>query len=152
MVLLIIIPETVNRQEIIQLETSKGMIKGTGIDTVSIDRISALIGRYGDRFLRKVFTEEEIAEGLGRKDSPSFFAARFAAREAFFKAIGTGWGRGIPLREVSVEKDESGRPRFRLSGRAEAALRERNVASAHLSLTHDGDSAQAMVIMEGVGP
>ena len=85
------------------------MIVGLGIDSVSISRIAGLIDRYGHRFLEKIFTEDEIAEGLGRRDSAQYFAARFAAREAFFKALGTGWGRGIPLKEVGVTKEESGK-------------------------------------------
>lgn len=125
------------------------MIAGVGLDTVSISRISRLIDRYGERFLRKVFSGREIEEGLRRKDAPSFFAARFAAREAFFKALGTGWGRGISLREVPVARDISGRPGFELSQRAEKALSALGIIRTHLSLTHDGDAAQAMVVMEG---
>jgi len=128
------------------------MITGIGLDTVSISRISRLIDRYGDRFIEKVFSDREIEEGLRRFDAPSFFAARFAAREAFFKALGTGWGRGISLREVSVVRDSSGRPGFELSSRAVRALETLGITRAHLSLTHDGDAAQALVVMEGEQP
>lgn len=125
------------------------MINGTGIDMVSIPRISGLIDRYGERFLRKVFTEAEIEEGLRRRDAAQYFAARFAAREAFFKALGTGWGRGISLREVAVVRDGSGRPGLEFSERLGSVLEERGVVRSHLSLSHDAGMAQALVILEG---
>ena len=125
------------------------MIAGIGIDTVSVPRISGLIDRYGERFLRKVFTDRERSEGLERVDSADFFAARFAAREAFFKALGTGWGRGISLKEVGVVRGDQGRPGFEFSERVKDVLEQRNIAFCHLSLTHDGGTAQALVIMEG---
>jgi holo-[acyl-carrier protein] synthase len=125
------------------------MIVGVGIDSVSIDRIEKLIEKHGRRFLEKVFTDDEIAEGLGRRDSGQYFAARFAAREAFFKALGTGWGRGISLREVSVEREESGRPRLVLSPKALQAAEKIGATTSHLSLSHEAGTAQAIVILEG---
>ncbi len=125
------------------------MIVGVGIDSVSISRIAVLIDRYGRRFLEKVFTEDEIAKGLRRRDAAQYFAARFAAREAFFKALGTGWGRGIPLKEVSVAREESGQPLLSLSGRALKTTESRGTSISHLSLSHEADIAQAIVILEG---
>ncbi len=125
------------------------MIVGVGIDSVSISRIAGLIDRFGRRFLEKVFTEDEISEGLERRNSAQYFAARFAAREAFFKALGTGWGRGIPLKEVSVAREESGRPFLSLSSRALEAAESRGTSISHLSLSHEADIAQAIVILEG---
>lgn len=110
-----------------------------------------MIDRYGKRFLHKVFTDHEVAEGSKRRDSASYFAARFAAKEAFFKALGTGWGRGISLKEVGVVREDMGRPVFDFSDRLSTVLKDRNIAFCHLSLTHDGDMAQALVIMEGGG-
>ncbi len=126
------------------------MIVGVGIDSVSISRIAGLLDRYGRRFLEKIFTEDEIAEGLGRRDSAQYFAARFAAREAFFKALGTGWGRGIPLKEVGVTREESGKPLLSLSRRAKEAAESLGASISHLSLSHEADIAQAIVILEGV--
>ncbi len=125
------------------------MISGIGIDTVTVSRIERLIARYGDRFLMKIFTGEEISEGSVRFGRGQFFAARFAAREAFFKALGTGMGRGISMKEVRVAKDGSGKPYIVLSGPARKAIEEKNVSAVHLSITHEGDLAQAIVILEG---
>ncbi len=127
------------------------MIFGTGTDMVSISRIERLIDKYGKRFLGKIFTEHELEESVNRRDRAQFFAARFAAREAFFKALGTGWGRGISLKEVSVVRSGLGKPDFALSGRASRVLEEQGITGTHLSITHDGDYALAFVIMEG-GP
>mgnify|MGYP001106456612 CR=1 FL=1 len=124
------------------------MIAGIGIDTVSISRFEKLIERYGARFLEKVFTDSERAEGGRRVAQASFFAARFAAREAFYKALGTGWGRGLPLKEVSVITGEGGRPALILGPRMVLELEERGISHQHVSLTHDGDSAVAIVILE----
>ena len=125
------------------------MIIGIGIDSVSIPRIRNLIDKYGDRFLGKIFTDHEIEESANRRDYAQFFAARFAAREAFFKALGTGWGRGISLKEVGVVKNDHGKPGFSFSEKTMVALEERDIVISHLSLTHDGEYAQAFVILEG---
>ena len=125
------------------------MIVGVGIDSVSISRIARLIDRYGRRFLEKIFAEDEISEGMERRDSAQYFAARFAAREAFFKALGTGWGRGIPLKEVSVTREESGKPLLSLSRRAKEAAESFGTSISHLSMSHEADIAQAIVILEG---
>ncbi len=124
------------------------MIAGIGIDIVSISRFERLIERYGSRFLVKVFTDRERKEGERKAVRAPFFAARFAAREAFYKALGTGWGRGLPLKEVSVASDESGRPSLTIGERMQTELAQRNIADCHVSLTHDGDSAVAVVILE----
>ena len=126
------------------------MIIGIGIDTVFISRIEKLIQERGERFLKKVFTDLEISDGLKRRENARFFAARFAAREAFFKALGTGWGRGFSLKEVSVITKKQGQPCLRFSGRIERILRLQGVTKSHLSLAHDGNNALAMVILEKV--
>jgi len=125
------------------------LIYGIGTDITSTPRFSHDIERYGKRFLEKIFTPAEIAEGDSRADGEIYFSGRFAAREAFFKALGTGWGRGLSLKEVSVEKDSNGRPHFNLSPRVQAVLDERGITRVHLSITHDADLAQAVIVMEG---
>lgn len=126
------------------------MIIGIGIDTVSISRIEKLILRRGEKFLQKVFSEQEIEEGGRLAGSAQFFAARFAAREAFFKAMGTGMGRGVSLRDIRIVRGKMGQPIFRFSARSENALKLKQVNRFHLSLCHEGDSAQAIVILEKV--
>jgi holo-[acyl-carrier protein] synthase len=126
------------------------MILGIGIDTVSISRMERLIAVRGDRFLRKVFSEGEIEEGKKRLTNAPFFAARFAAREAFVKALGTGFSQGVSLRDIEVIKGNRGQPELLLSARADSLLAAKGVVRCHLSVTHDGDGAQAIVILEGV--
>ncbi|UCF05688.1 MAG: holo-ACP synthase [bacterium] len=124
------------------------MIKGIGVDIVSISRIARLIERYGERFLRKIFTSTEISEGTTRFPSAHYFAGRFAAREAFFKALGTGWGRGISLKEVHITASETGRPNISFSDRIAQICVTHGIGRSHLSITHEGDIAQAIVILE----
>jgi holo-[acyl-carrier protein] synthase len=124
------------------------MISGIGIDTISISRVARLLEKHGERFLGKIFTARERTEGAKRISSAPFYAARFAAREAFYKALGTGWGRGLPLKEVSVVTDDKGRPSLELGERVRRELEDMGIDGCHLSLTHDGDSAIAVVILE----
>jgi holo-[acyl-carrier protein] synthase len=125
------------------------MIVGIGIDTVSISRLEHLIQLRGEKFLRKVFSQSEIEEGMRREKNASFFAARFAAREAFVKALGTGFRRGVSIRDIEVKKADLGRPELSFTARVGDMLRANGIARCHLSITHDGDSAQAIVILEG---
>jgi holo-[acyl-carrier protein] synthase len=125
------------------------MIVGIGIDTVSISRLEKLIELRGEKFLRKVFSQSEIEEGRKREKNASFFAARFAAREAFVKALGTGFRRGVSIRDIEVKKADLGRPELSFTTRVEDLLRAHGISRCHLSITHDGDSAQAIVILEG---
>jgi holo-[acyl-carrier protein] synthase len=125
------------------------MIIGVGIDTVSISRMEKLIRSRGERFLLKIFSENEIGEGMKRARNAPFFAARFAAREAFVKALGTGFARGVSFRDIAVGKGDKGRPELSFSERTEMLLKSRGIEHCHVSLTHDGDCAQAIVILEG---
>ena len=125
------------------------MIVGIGIDTVSISRLEKLIELRGEKFLRKVFSKSEIEEGMKREKNASFFAARFAAREAFVKALGTGFRRGVSIRDIEVKKADLGRPELSFTARVEDMLKANGIARCHLSITHDGDSAQAIVVLEG---
>jgi holo-[acyl-carrier protein] synthase len=126
------------------------MIIGIGIDTVSISRMEKLIRARGERFLRKIFSETEIGEGMRRPYSTPYFAARFAAREAFVKALGIGFARGVSFRDITVRKGDGGRPELSFSSRTEVLLKARGIERCHVSITHDGDCAQAIVILEGV--
>lgn len=125
------------------------MIVGTGIDLCEVERIrKAVESGHGARLVERVFTEREIAYAR-RKASPyERFAARFAAKEAGMKALGTGWRDGVTWHDLEVANLPSGRPTLLLHGRAAevaAGLRVRNVA---LSITHTAEQAMAMVILE----
>ena len=125
------------------------MISGIGTDITSISRIADLIEKYGNRFLERVFSGEEIEKGRKLARPAAFFAGRFAAREAFLKALGTGIGPGISLKQLSVLNNTSGKPEFNLSPQVQNILRNRNILNIHLSITHEGGLAQAVVVTEG---
>ena len=125
------------------------MLIGTGIDLVEIERIEHSIERYGERFLHRVYTESEIAYCRRKRSSAESFAARFAAKEAGAKALGTGISRGVSWQEFQVERLPGGRPTLTLRGRARLLATELGVTRIALSLTHTGSLAMATVMMEG---
>jgi len=127
------------------------MIKGVGMDIVEIERIRKALKTQGKRFLHKVFTSKETAYCLKHKRAPhQHFAARFAAKEAFLKAIKTGWGtsKSPNWREIEVKISSGGAPTLALSGKARAMTRKLKVKQIHLSLTHTESYAAAIVILE----
>ena len=124
------------------------MISGTGIDIVFITRFDRAIKRFGDRFTRHILSEEEARYCFSKKNPAPHFAARFAAKEAFFKAVGDYRGRNIRWRDVKVVKDRSGKPSLSLEGGAGAVMRERGVKKIWLSMSHDTDMGVAQVIFE----
>lgn len=124
------------------------MLIGTGVDLIEIERIAKSIERYGDRFLRRVYTEVEIAYCTRKRASAESFAARFAAKEAGAKALGTGISRGVTWTEFAVQRQPGGRPVLELRGRAKLLAKELGVHTISLSLTHSQTLAMAMVVME----
>lgn len=124
------------------------MIAGVGTDMVSIVRVRELLHRKGDAALRRFFTPAEAERCQASKSPGESFAARFAAKEAFFKAMGTGWGLGGRWTEVEVVSAPSGAPSIRLSGRAAELAAERGIARIHVSMTHTDDTAAAFVVLE----
>ena len=124
------------------------MIVGTGIDMVEISRIEASIARFGDRFLARVFTPGEIAYCRRKRASTESFAARFAAKEAGAKALGTGIQYGITWLELEVERQPGQRPTLRLHGRAAAWAEKLGVRQTWLAISHTGSLAVATVSME----
>jgi holo-[acyl-carrier protein] synthase len=124
------------------------VIVGVGMDLVSVSRVARVLERRGERARERFFTAAEAARcGVARSPGESF-AARFAAKEAFYKALGTGVGASGGWREVEVVSAPSGAPGLRLAGRAAEAAAERGVSRIHLSLTHTGDLAAAVVVLE----
>ena len=123
------------------------MIYGTGIDLVENDRIAKIIAKWGDKFLSRIFTPGEIAYCGRHFHSAIHYGARFAAKESFLKAIGTGMGRGVQMLDIEVVRAESGKPRLRLHGEALRHIQEAGVREVHLSITHTKKYAQAMVVL-----
>ena len=124
------------------------MLIGTGVDLVEIDRIARSIERYGARFLTRVYSEREIAYCHRKRSHAESFAARFAAKEAGAKALGTGISRGVAWQELEVARQPGSRPVLLLHGRAALLAAELGVRTIALSLTHTAEMAMAMVIME----
>jgi len=127
------------------------LVVGIGIDVVEIARIRRLMERWQDRFLRRVFTDQELAYALGRHDPAEHLAARFAAKEATLKALGTGLSMGVRWREMEVRRARGQPPTLALSGRTAALGEARGIRRFHVSLTHDGGLAVAQVLAEGEG-
>jgi holo-[acyl-carrier protein] synthase len=125
------------------------MLIGTGVDLIEIERIAHSIERYGERFLRRIYTDREIAYCSSKRSSAESFAARFAAKEAGAKALGTGISRGVTWIEFQIARQPGGRPVLELRGRAALLAGEMGVKTISLSLTHTGNLAMAMVVMEG---
>jgi holo-[acyl-carrier protein] synthase len=124
------------------------MIKGIGIDSIEIARIDRIRREYGDRFLSRVFTSAEQAY-VSRFHAPQVpLAARFAAKEACLKALGTGLIPGVRWQDIEVVNNEAGKPALVLHGGAEKKLRQLQAGTVHLSLTHSKEMATAVVILE----
>jgi holo-[acyl-carrier protein] synthase len=124
------------------------MIVGLGTDLTEIARIEKSIDRFGQRFLERVYTPEEIAYCSRKRSAGESFAARFAAKEAGAKALGTGISRGVSWLEFEVRREPSGKPTLHLSGRAAELAAKLGVGRVSLSLTHGREMAMAVVIFE----
>jgi holo-[acyl-carrier protein] synthase len=124
------------------------MIVGTGIDIVEVPRIGAAVERFGERFLNRVFTASEVRYCRSKQNVIERFAVRFAAKEAGFKAIGTGWRQGVTWKDVEVGREPGGRPTICFSGRAAEFAAKLGMRRASLSLSHTPAQAIAHVILE----
>ncbi len=124
------------------------MIVGTGIDLCEVGRIETAIARHGRRFLERVYTAGEIAYAERKANRYERYAARFAAKEAGMKALGTGWRGGLGWRDLEVANLASGRPTLRLHGKAAEIAATLGVRSVSLSITHTATQAMAAVILE----
>lgn len=126
------------------------MILGIGIDLVEVARVAAVASRHGDRFLRRMFTPLEVEKVHGGREQ--YLAARFAAKEAALKALGTGLGGGIRWVDVEVDNLSSGQPVLRLHGRALERAESLGASRYHISISHTADHALAQVVLEGRMP
>jgi holo-[acyl-carrier protein] synthase len=126
-------------------------ILGHGIDLVDVARIGEMIDRHGDRFLQRCFTDVERAYcEASTKRRHEHLAARFAAKEAVLKALGTGWRDGIAWTDIEVVREPSGRPTVKLTGEAANIASRLGVQHWHVSLTHTETQAMASAIATGV--
>jgi len=124
------------------------MIVGTGIDIAEVPRIQQSIARFGDRFLRRIYTEGEIRYCDSKANRAERYAARFAAKEAAMKALGTGWSHGVRWRDCEVVRLPGGRPSIAFHGEAGKVAARLGVKNAALSLSHTAEQAIAQVILE----
>jgi len=124
------------------------MVLGVGTDLIEIARIEKSVARFGDHFLDRVFTSGEIAYCRQKKHAAESLAARFAAKEAGAKALGTGISRGITWKEIEVRRNPGERPTLHFSGRAAERAKQMGVKRLSLSLSHSRDVAFAVVIAE----
>lgn len=124
------------------------MILGLGIDLVEIPRIARAYARFGENFATRILHGEELATMPVGAGAAQFIAARFAAKEAAVKALGTGFSNGICFTDFCVSKNEMGQPMLNFYGAASAACARLGATRAHLSLTHGRDTAAAVVVLE----
>lgn len=125
------------------------MIFGIGVDIVNVERIEGIMARWGDLFLERIFTEREISWCQKRPYPPECFSTRFAAKEAFLKAIGSGLRNGINWKDIEVENDPMGSPLFSFHRKAKDIIEFHQIRRAFLTLSHDRPYAVAYVLLEG---
>jgi holo-[acyl-carrier protein] synthase len=124
------------------------MISGIGTDIVAIERFQRFVDQNSTALLQRIFTARERAYCSARKNSAACFAARFAAKEAFLKALGTGLREGLSWQDMEVVNDALGKPELVLTGNALALFQERKLCGLCLSMSHDGGYAIASVVLE----
>jgi holo-[acyl-carrier protein] synthase len=124
-------------------------VLGIGVDLVENARIEHSLERFGERFLRRVFTDGEIAYSQSMKFPARHLAARFAAKEAVSKAFGTGIGKAMGWKDIDVRRKETGEPYVVLEGGAKELAEERKVSKVSITLSHTEHHAMAMIVVEG---
>ncbi|MFW5985112.1 MAG: holo-ACP synthase [Halanaerobiaceae bacterium] len=126
------------------------MIKGMGVDLVEVSRIKRIMEKWEDKFLQRIFTVSEIKYCRKSRGTARKFAARFAAKEAVLKMLGTGLRQGITWQDIEVQNDQLGKPEINLSGQAEKIMHQKHINRIHVSLSHENKFAIAQVIGEEV--
>lgn len=124
------------------------MIYGIGVDLVHIRRMENVIQRWGERFINRVFTQDEKERCYKKAFPTSAFALRFAAKEAFSKAIGLGMRKGLRWQDIEVFHFPGGRPGLRVHGRSYDICQKERITGLHLSLSDEGEYGIAMVVLE----
>ncbi len=126
------------------------MIIGTGIDIVNIERIERMMDRWGNHFIQRVFTAEEIISCQKRSRPSECFATRFAAKEAFVKSLGSGLRNGMRWTDIAVANDAKGRPSLSFRGKAKEIVDSLRIRRSLVTLSHDHPYAVAHVLLEGI--
>jgi len=123
------------------------MIAGVGVDIVKIGRIKTAVDRWGEKFMDRVFTEDEKNYSLSKYNPYPHLAARFAYKEALAKALGTGFGMGIKWKDIELIRNENGKPEAKLNGTVKELADRKNIKNVMVSISHDTDYAIAYVII-----
>ena len=134
--------------KMVRWNVTASMIHGIGTDIVAVERFQRFIDENNTALLQRIFTGPEQHYCSARKNSAASYAARFAAKEAFLKALGTGLRDGITWQDMEVVNDKAGKPGLSLAGSASKICTEHDITIIHLSLSHDGGTALAMVVLE----
>ncbi len=124
-------------------------VRGIGVDVCKVERLAASLERFGERMERRLFTPAELAYSRGHRDPLPHLAARFAAKEAASKALGTGMSGGVGWTQIEVVQPGGRQPTLAFSGAALERLRALGATTSHLTLSHDGGLAVACVVIEG---
>ena len=124
------------------------MIYGIGTDIVSIERVQSILNKNRDGFINRVLTEHERALFANKADSAAFCAKRFAAKEAFSKALGTGIGRVVSFQDLTIRSNENGKPYFMPSEKLRLYLKDKDIQQGHLSISDESQNALAFVVLE----
>ena len=124
------------------------MISGVGIDLVENSRVESIIKKWGDKFINRIFSDEEIKYCEKHINSSTHYGVRFAAKESFLKALGIGLGMGVNLSDFEVMNDENGKPSLMLCGEAKNQIEKKRITKVHLSLTHTKSYSTAIVVLE----
>jgi len=124
------------------------LISGVGVDRIAISRIESSLERFGDRFVGRIYTQQEIAQSRAKGNPARRFAMLFAAKEAVSKALGTGFRKGIAMQDIETIHQTSGKPEITLHGAAHHVAEEQGIIRVHLSLTDDEGVALAFAVAE----
>lgn len=124
------------------------MIIGIGTDLVKISRIENSLNRFGESFAKRVLTADEFQIFLQHKNQATYLASRFAVKEAFVKALGTGFNQGLRFSQIGVANNKEGKPELVFLDKADLLVKEKKIRSSHLSITHEKDYALAFVVLE----
>ena len=124
------------------------MIYGIGVDIIKIERFKKVLERWGDRLCKRVFTPQELAICQSKAEPSRHLALRFAAKEAFLKALGRGMFQGIAWNDIEITNDPSGRPHMNVQGEAERLCREKGIKEIFVSISHEAEYGVAQVLLE----